>query len=127
MKNSNEKQFSRSQSNDLIYGALAVAIVRRFIEAKMKYKDLPECLSTIKKIDEEAIIRMNQSSGLVTGPEMKEELRRKYIEVQLAGYLSTFNEFSNRHPQDLLPLAKHCIEGLEKIIGKSIWAMEHDS
>lgn len=48
------------------------------------------------------------------------DLQRKHIEVQLAGYLSTYVWYEERHPQELLPLAEHCIKGLEKIMGCNI-------
>lgn len=42
-------------------------------------------------------------------------LERKYAAAQLAGYLSGYKEFTQRHPMELLELAEHCLDGLEKI------------
>lgn len=54
------------------------------------------------------------------GKQMDKELDRESITAQLAGYLSTFDEFKDRHPQDMVPLAKYCVTGLEKITGQKI-------
>ncbi len=49
---------------------------------------------------------------------MEKQIIKKHIAVQLAGYLSTYVWYEERHPQELLPLAEHCIKGLEKILGR---------
>lgn len=50
--------------------------------------------------------------------EIKERLSKampESKEYQLAGYLSTFDEFRTRHPEEMLPLANHVLEGIKRI------------
>lgn len=40
--------------------------------------------------------------------------------AQLAGYLSTYKDFSHMHPKKLVPLAEHCLEGIDKITSDTL-------
>lgn len=42
-------------------------------------------------------------------------MRKSEAIRQLAGYLSTFHWYEERHPEELLELAKTAVEGMEKI------------
>lgn len=42
-------------------------------------------------------------------------MKRSEMVMQLAGYLSTYVWYEERHPEELLELAEHVLNGVEKI------------